>query len=206
MGIVTYAQLRIVTSAKMKFVACLFLLFAVVYGKKELRASNCGSSRSISRLDALWDDKRSGPIDKNSVLNIRYTTGVDTSGRDPFDLDFKFSLAKYMIFGYVPVPGWVLDHAGKAIHNPPYIIYKGNGALRAQRPFQKNGCRTLYATKRSINTKNPISKSRRGTKKSNGTPSWFGKWMVQDTIGSKNKFWTARFLLSTRSKNPVDLE
>merc|ERR1712226_586640 len=111
MGIVTYAQLRIVTSAKMKFVACLFLLFAVVYGKKELRASNCGSSRSISRLDALWDDKRSGPIDRNSVLNIRYTTGVDTSGRDPFDVDFKFSLAKYMIFGYVPVPGWVLDHA-----------------------------------------------------------------------------------------------
>jgi len=121
----------------MKILACIFLLFAVVYGKKELKSSNCRGRRVISRLDGLWDDKRRGPIDRNSVLNIKYTTALDTHGRDPFAIDVKVSLSKYMVFGYVPLPRGVMDMFGKSVSHPPELVYRGSSVLRASCMFKR---------------------------------------------------------------------
>jgi len=122
----------------MKVATCLVLLFALAYGKRELKSGNCKGRSVISHLDGIWDSK-GGPIDRNSKLTIQYTTNQDTSGRDPFDLNIKISLAKYMVFGYVPIPQGIMDSIGKnlAKASKGEIQYLGRSTLRVKCMFKR---------------------------------------------------------------------
>lgn len=85
-----------------------------------------GNKYTIIGIDSVWDEKTSGPIDGNSIVNVKYSTHEETEEHGNFDITFNFQVSKYVVFGYVPLPQAVHDQVGKALDKGfPNVQYLG---------------------------------------------------------------------------------
>merc|ERR1712002_85181 len=128
------------SDAMMKVLCALLVAFVAVHAKPELVAKDCGGSSAIVTLGALTDKKEKGPIDKNSMLKIVFSSSKDTHAEDPFDVDIYVEVKKKIGWWYPKVPQAIIDSIGKKIKDKD-VKYLGKSVFRVRCLFMQ-----LYKT------------------------------------------------------------
>merc|ERR1712002_320551 len=129
--------LRLTVLKKMKVFIVLCVVVATAFAfKNELKVKDCGNPMvSVVRVE----DNHGGALDKDSKLAITFSNKIDTSPRDPFSMSSEIIISKYVMFGYVRIPGLIMNKIGSVLEKTSkgVIHYKGNNQFEANCLFKR---------------------------------------------------------------------
>lgn len=66
----------------------------------------------------ITDSKKTGVVDKTSVLDLVFSSSTNMYKLDPFKTDIVIGVKKKVGFWYVDIPEGVMDLVGNAVMDP----------------------------------------------------------------------------------------